>query len=128
MDKFLFDHRLELFSSILTACKKVFHLITVSDSSAQEVAKLCWRYLSKCVSFEYHTGVQIPVELIEIILTHFIRSYQDTLSEREHTTSVQRTAAQQHSHPMCYYVEFLNFEIDTRYIDPRNERSTTTSS
>ena len=38
MDNFLFDHRLELFSSILTACKKVLHLITVSDSLAEEVA------------------------------------------------------------------------------------------
>ena len=108
VDKFLFDHRLELFSSILTACKKVFHLITVSDSLVQEVAKLCWRYLSKCVSFEYHTGVQIPVELIEIILTHFIRSYQDTLSEREHNICSEdgSTAAQSPYVLLCRVPQF----------------------
>ena len=70
-DNFLFDWRLDFF---WTACRKVFYLITVWDSLEPGSCDIS-------DSFEYNIGVKIPAETVGIMLSHFIRSHQDTLSE-----------------------------------------------
>ena len=71
-DNFLFDWRFDFF---WTACRKVFYLITVWDSLEPRSCDIS-------DSFEYNIGVRGSQRSSRgIILTHFIRSLEDTLQE-----------------------------------------------
>ena len=71
-DNFLFDWRFDFF---WTACRKVFYLITVWDSLEPRSCDIS-------DSFEYNIGVRGSQRSSRgIILTHFIRSLEDTLPE-----------------------------------------------